>query len=50
MKPKYLYHGSAIPLIRKKLIPKKAKDLGKRKENMHKAVYATDKRGMVKET
>lgn len=47
MKNKYLYHGSIRPIIGDKLIPKKAKDLGKRKENMHKAVYATNVRGIA---
>ncbi|MBU3905291.1 MAG: hypothetical protein KJ906_04050 [Nanoarchaeota archaeon] len=43
-KPKFLYHGSAKELIGNKLIPKKAKDLGKKSENLHTAVYATKKK------
>ena len=41
-KPKILYHGSPKKLIGYKLLPKKAIDLGNKKENLHKAVYATD--------
>jgi hypothetical protein len=39
---KFLYHGSARKIIGDRLIPHEAEDLGKRVENMHKAVYATN--------
>lgn len=42
MKPKYLYHGSAKKLKGKYLIPKKPHDLENQKENLVRAVYATD--------
>lgn len=42
MKQKVLYHGSSKRLIGKKLVPKKADDLEKHLDNLHKAVYATD--------
>ena len=38
----FIYHGSPKKLIGNKLIPKKATDLGNRKENLHTGVYATD--------
>ena len=40
-KMKILYHGSSRKIVGE-LIPHEAEDLGKRVENMHKAVYATD--------
>jgi len=40
-KPKYLYHGSVQKIKGNKLKPKQPHDLGNRKENLHKAVYAS---------
>jgi hypothetical protein len=42
MKPEFLYHGSPQELEGKTLLPKQAKDLGERSENLHRAVYATE--------
>ncbi|MBU3940892.1 MAG: hypothetical protein KKH88_03135 [Nanoarchaeota archaeon] len=42
MKPKLLYHGSPSKIKGEKLLPKKARDLGNRKENIQTGVYATD--------
>lgn len=41
---KYLYHGSSKKLIRDKLIPKKPTDLGKRKRDIRRGIYASDKK------
>ncbi len=40
-RPKFLYHGSSKKIIGDKIIPKRAKDLADRPENIHNAVYAT---------
>ena len=40
-KPKYLYHGGAKKLKGNKLIPKKAKDLGKDPDNSQNGIYAS---------
>lgn len=42
MKPRFLFHGSPKKLIGNKLVPKKAKDMEKVKENLHTGIYATD--------
>jgi hypothetical protein len=42
MKKEYLYHGSPRKLKGKSLIPKKPHDLGKKRENLTKGIYATD--------
>ena len=47
MKPKYLYHGSPKKIVGNELIPHQAHDLGKRPENLHKAVYATSERKLA---
>jgi len=47
MKPKYLYHGSPRELEGDALVPKQSKDLGNRPENLHKAVYATEIKGIA---
>ena len=39
---KYLYHGSPKRLEGKFLLPKRADDLNKNPDNLHKAIYATD--------
>jgi hypothetical protein len=43
-KPKYVYHGGSKKLIGKRLIPKKARDLGKEPDNMLQGIYASDSR------
>lgn len=40
-----VYHGSARELSGSKLVPKQSRDLGNRKENLIKGVYATDLKG-----
>jgi hypothetical protein len=47
MKPKYLYHGTTKKILGKNLLPRKAKDLSKNPKNMHKAVYATNKKDIA---
>jgi hypothetical protein len=41
-KPRYLYHGSGRELEGKRLIPKKAKDLGNVRDNSLLGIYASD--------
>ncbi|MFH1840339.1 MAG: hypothetical protein ABH849_04280 [Nanoarchaeota archaeon] len=47
MKSKLLYHGSPSKIKGEKLLPKKARDLGNRKENIQTGVYATDIKGVA---
>jgi len=42
MKPGFLYHGSPKKIEGGYLLPRKPLDLGKRAENTHDAVYATE--------